>query len=673
MYKKLFIVFLLLTIGLVGLNKVDSSSATTYTFAFDRKHNFVITQDAFLPDYTILELELDGPEDLYIDTHNQIFVADTGNSRVVVYDGETNTIIREITHEEFSAPKGVYVTEDDFLFVADSVASKIFKFDGDGNFVESFSKPTSVSFANKNFDPKKIAVDSQGNMYVVAEGVYDGIIQLSSSGEFLGFFATNDVQLSLRQQLENLLFSDRQLEQVVDRNPVSFSNVYVDEDGLVYSTSFGLNISNLKKHNTDGSSSIDTNYGVDLELVDVYTDHNGIIYAASASGQIFIFTSDGSFIFVFGTGETNEDVSGFYSDLAGIAVDQNGKVWTIDSTKSFLQSYTATEYSSTIFEALTLYKQGKYDEAVVMWDEVLKLNQLSVLAHNEIGRNLYSQGEYEESMEHFILSGNRYLYSESYWEVRNVSLQSNLPTVIIGLFFATIAYFVVKLTNRKYQYLATPIGYVKKVGEIRIINDVLYGFNLFKHPLDSFYYLKRKQKGSYKGATILFLGFFVSYMINLTSKGFMYQYVEAADLDLNAIVIGFFAISGIFILSNYLVTSINDGEGSLGEIYKGFSYSLVPITLGMLLTTFLSHYVTTNEVILLDFVYTSGIVVSGVFIFLAVQELHNYTIRETIKSFLLTFLFMMIVALLFSFIQIMGDQLIQFIIGLIKEAIRNVF
>ena len=43
------------------------------------------------------------------------------------------------------------------------------------------------------------------------------------------------------------------------------------------------------------------------------------------------------------------------------------------------------------------------------------------------------------------------------------------------------------------------------------------------------------------------------------------------------------------------------------------------------------------------------------------------------KSYLLTILFMLIAGVLFAFIQIMGDQLIQFIIGLFKEAIRNVF
>ena len=144
-------------------------------------------------------------------------------------------------------------------------------------------------------------------------------------------------------------------------------------------------------------------------------------------------------------------------------------------------------------------------------------------------------------------------------------------------------------------------------------------------------------------------------------------------MDLGAIVIGFFALFTLFIFSNYLVTSINDGEGTIGEIYRGVMYSLAPLMISYILTWALSFYVTYNEIILLQIISWSGLIGTGVLLFLCVSELHNYTIRETIKSYLLTLLFMLIAGVLFAFVQIMGDQLIQFIIGLFKEAFRNVF
>jgi len=672
-FKILLSAILVFLLSIVSLTPVDASSATTYTVTRDRKGFFVVTQDAYLPDQTILNLGLDSPEDLHLDKDDLLYIADTGNQRIVVYDPSIGEVVREITYAEFVSPRGIFITEDDELYVADSAAEAIFRFQLDGTFLEKFTKPDSVSLEVTTFNPKKVAVDNQDNMYIVAEGVFDGIIQMSSSGEFLGYFATNKVVLTPTQRFQNLIFSDRQLEQLSDRNPISFTNVYVDQNGIKYSTSIGENISNVQKHNTNGSSSIDTNYNVDLGLIDVYTDQYGIIYAANEAGLIMIFTADGSFIFAFGADEASEDVSGLYSELNSIAIDSDGRIWTLDGNKAFIQSYTPTDYSQEIYTALTYYQDGQYAAAVESWEEVLKLNQLSVLAHNEIGRNLFSQGEYAESLTHFELSGNRWMYSEAYWEVRNVAIQQNLPYVLIGVIVFTIVWIVVKQTNKHYQYLATPTAKLKKVAAIKPIDDVLYTFNFFKHPLDSFYYVKRNKRGSYFGATVLFLLFFVVYLNYTMNKGFIFQFVEAADMDLGAIIIGFFALFVLFILSNYLVTSINDGEGTVGEIYKGVMYSLMPLTIAYTIVWFLSYYVTFNEVIILQIVVWAGLGGTGTLLFLAVQELHNYTIRETIKSYLLTILFMLIAGVLFAFIQIMGDQLIQFIIGLFGEAFRSVF
>ena len=672
-YKRILVVALLAILTMVGVSELDASSATTYTRTFDRKGNFVITQDAYLPDQTILDLRLDGPSDIFIDENDIIYIADTKNARVVLYDPSIDEIVQEIAIPEFVTPKGLYVEEDGTIYVADSSAKAVFKLDPAGNILQRYDKPDSVSLENTTYNPKKVAVDDAGNLYIIGEGVFDGIIQLSANGEFQGYFSTNDVQLTLRQRIENAIFTEEQLEQTADRNPITFSNIFVDQDNRVYSTSIGENIDNLKKHNTDGSSSIDTNYGVDLELNDVYTNSDGIMFASSQTGQIFVFTSDGWFIFMFGTFEDSYDVAGFYDNLQSIAIDSEGTLWTLDENNASLQSFKATEYSTKIYEALTLYKGGKYDEAVVVWEDVLKLNQLSVLAHNEIGRNLFSQAEYEESMKHFILSGNRYYYSESFWEVRNMDLQRSLPYYLLGFILFIIGYITVLLTNEKYQYLARPKEVLNKFASIKWIADILFAFDFIKHPLDSFYYLKKKRKGSYLGATVWWGIFFVAYLTYQTSKGFIFQYVEAVDMDLNAIVLGFFSIAVLFIVSNYLVTSINDGEGSIGELYKGVGYTLMPLALFYFLATFFSHILTMNETFILNFSVWVGMGGTGVLIFLSVQELHNYTIRESIKSFLLTFLFMMIVAVLFAFVQIMGDQLIQFIIALVKEAVRNVF
>ena len=806
-YNKLLLLFLVFALSMVGFVRVsDASSATTQTFARNRKGFFVVTQNAYLPGRTVFDFGirdyaeangieytsdsqfgLDAPQDIFIDDNDHIYIADMGNSRVVVYDPSTNETLNIIEKPEFSSPRGVFVTADNELYVADSGAHAVFKLkdvqtqdeldevtalweaaemervealkvaalaifrenpafdfvededlitaidtatfktvneyftdyldfrvmtqqmledeiglegvvalkvelettlldpaitvvanpitpaEAGWHIIKAFYKPTSVSFESKSFDPKKVAVDNQDNMYIVAEGLLDGIVQLTDSGEFVGYFTSNSVILTAKQQIENLILSDEQLENKTDRNPPAFSNIYVDPKGIKYSTSFGDGVANLKKHNTDGSNHIEGFFTEDLNLLDVTTSNDGIIFTASQDGYIMVWTSDGSLIFGFGSNEDDVDVAGLYSELVSIDVDSTGTLWTLDSAKQFLQSYSPTEYSTTIYKALDLYRGGKYEEAVVEWEKVLRLNQLSVLAHNEIGRNLFSIGEYEEAMGHFELAGNRVLYSEAYWEVRNEELQKNLPGFLIGFVVITVAYYTIKFTNRKYGYLTEPGNKLKKIGNIKFINNLLFTTAFIKHPIDSFYYLKKKQKGSYLGASIIYGIMFVAYFIFLTSKGFIFQFVEAADMDLVAIVFGFFGLSLLFIICNYLVTSINDGEGSIGEIYKGMMYSLLPAIVAYLAVTVVSHYATYDDIFLLQVLVYTGLGWSGLLIYFSLQEIHNYTVRNTLKSILMTFLFMAIIIILLAFVQIMGDQLIQFIIALVKEAFRNVF
>ena len=156
---------MLVSLTLVGVSELEASSATTYTRTFDRKGNFVITQDAYLPDQTILDLGLDGPSDLFFDSNDILYIADTKNARVVKYDPTTDTIVEILALPEFQTPKGLYVEEDGTLYVADSAAQAVFKIDTDGNIVQTYTKPDSVSLETTSYNPKKIAVDDACLLY----------------------------------------------------------------------------------------------------------------------------------------------------------------------------------------------------------------------------------------------------------------------------------------------------------------------------------------------------------------------------------------------------------------------------------------------------------------------------------------------------------------------------
>jgi len=658
---------------------VYASSSTTYTYALDDNKHYVRTQDAYLPGQTITDLALDKPSDIAIDQNNHLVIADMGNARVIVYDPVSGAITLEITDPQMLGPTGIYVCMEDSvyvsigdIYVADPTAGYVFHFDSAGNLLEQFGKPTSVMYESLDFQPERVAVDKAGIMYIVSKGTSDGIIQLSNTGEFQGFFASNQVHLTWFEKLQQLVYTDAQLENLgINFTPPVFTSVYIDSTGIVYSSSSGQAVENIKKHNTQGTNMIADMFVSSSKLSDIFVDKQGIIYTSDQGGFIDVYTNDGEFIYTFGT-INDVSVAGFFKTLSAIAVDDNGQIWTVDSGNNYLQSFMPTDYANTIYSAIINYNNTNYEEAIRLWQEVLRLNQLSILAHNGIAKNYLQIEEYSLAAEHFKIAGNRDLYSEAFWEIRNIWLQNNLITIIELLAIFGVVAIALKLVNRKYHVLAPVQSFGKKISNIKLINDVMYMSQVAKKPGDSFYYLRRHRKGSYLGGVLILILTFFSYLLFVAGKGFIFQYTAIKDLDLNSIILGFVVLIGLFIICSYLVTSIQDGEGTMGEIFLGFAYSMYPFIIACIASTLISYVSTNNEVFLLNTIFYVGLFYTAALIFISISEIQNYTVGQTIKSILLTILFVIVILLVLSFIQMTIKQVFQFLEEFIKEAIRNV-
>lgn len=676
-YIKLSLIVILLSMIIMMTPTAHASSATSYTMTINAKGEYVRTQDAYLPNATIISLNLKAPEDMMIDDQDHIWITDTGNKRIVTYDPSTDQMIQEITYEGFKRPRGIYLSESS-IYVADSVAEAIFVFDYAGNLIQTYHRPDSPSFADTPFNPSKLVVDNRGNIYIYGEGVKNGIIQLSNTGEFLGFFTSNKVELSAMQQLYKLIFSDEQFDNFAVRDPSNFSSLFIDNESIIYTTTMGTFRHAIKKHNTQGGN-IFTERTISYDDArDIYVDDQGIVYAGMQNGTIFVYTPDGEFIFNFGAnnqslGAAVADVSGLFSRLAAIAIDSNGYIWALDDQKNFLQSFNPTDYALKIYSAIELYEGRYYDQAIVVWNEVLNLNQMSVIAHNSIAKSYLQQENYEEAMTHFELAGNREGYSEASWEVRNIGIQNALGGVIIAVIATYVLYMTLVIVNKKTGKITLALAPVKSVFQRKKVADMFYFFKVMRHPMDSFYDMRKGYHTTIWSALALYIILFISFILYSTAKGFIYQFVAAEDMDLTALVLGFFSITLIFVFSNYLVTSIYDGMGTIKEIFIMFVYATGPMLLAFISTTILSHMLTYNETFFLDFIMYVGYGWTAILLFLGIIEIHGYMGKQAFKSILLTLLFAIIIAIVLILVIMMWSQLYSFLEVIFKEVFRNVF
>ena len=120
------------------------------------------------------------------------------------------------------------------------------------------------------------------------------------------------------------------------------------------------------------------------------------------------------------------------------------------------------------------------------------------------------------------------------------------------------------------------------------------------------------------------------------------------------------------------MTSINDGDGSLKTVYMLPAYAAAPMIIGMLMIVILSYAMTYNESFILTLILVVSVIWSVACLFCGLMNVHDYSFKETVKSFVMTFFFMLVAVVIALIVTIMFEQLLNFIISVGRELVLNV-
>jgi len=136
------------------------------------------------------------PGGVAIDRENRLlYVADTGNDVVDVFDADNYKLLRQIgkpsrKHDRtepgtFSLPEGVAVDSDGNVFVTDTFNDRVEMFDAEGQFISTFGKNGD---GPADFErPKGIAIDRDGHVWVV-DAAQNMVKIFSQQGRLLLYF-----------------------------------------------------------------------------------------------------------------------------------------------------------------------------------------------------------------------------------------------------------------------------------------------------------------------------------------------------------------------------------------------------------------------------------------------------------------------------------------------------
>ncbi len=426
------------------------------TYSYNYWGEEVKEPHAYLYTETLDGLGLNYPSDMFLHD-NLIYIADTGNSRVVVADAEGNVKISFYTAKNdadfLKEPQGVFVTNEGHLYVADTGNGRIVEYDKNGSYVREIGRPeTNLIDASQRYLPTKVVVDSAGRIYVTAYGINMGLVEFNYEGEFQGFLGATQVSVSMFEYIWKNYFSTEaqqiRMETIV---PTEYSNIFVDNEDFIYATINNLSSEDMesgadavRRLNQTGKDVLrrlgtydpigdlaTTTFGWDWSsFVDVAATEYGCYFMLDKTdGKIFAYDNDSVSLFAFGRNGIRE--GNFQNPVAlGLGAEEK-TIYVLDNMLNSILVFDITEYGEHLLNAIRLNNLGDAEGSTREWQEVLKYNSNSEMAYVGLGKTYLAEGQYEKAMECFEFGNHKEYYSKAFQYHRKELMEQYFPAVVI--------------------------------------------------------------------------------------------------------------------------------------------------------------------------------------------------------------------------------------------------
>ena len=417
------------------------------------------------------------PSDLFMDEGGRLWIADTGNDRIVRTDAGLQTAdvldsfcMPDGSETHLSAPEGIYVSkETGLIYIADSGNSRVLICD-DAQVQIILTKPDSVLFSQDlNFQPQKVLADKAGNVYVVLSNITTGAAMFSPEGEFMGYYGANAVQSTPKIAMKRFrsLLSTEEMRSSQSRTvPSGITNLDADAEGFLYTCSASVSQTQdtVKKVNPAGDNlftSLHTVWGDQQPVYDITTrrqyqpmisdidiaEDGSINCLDRTTGRVFQYNKEGELLFIFGS--LSEQLGGFREVTA---LESFGtQVYVADDRKHSVTIFEETDFGALVHEATACNTAGNDDDALELWYAALQYDGNYRPAFLGISAGLLIQGDYREAMRYAKLADSSYYYDRAFSCYRREWMKIHGGEMLAAVLVLIVAGFLLHLyrTHRK--------------------------------------------------------------------------------------------------------------------------------------------------------------------------------------------------------------------------------
>lgn len=464
-----------------------SASMPYDTYSYNYWGEEVKEPHVYLYTESFSDLDLSYPSDLFLQ-EERLYIADTGNSRIVVADRNGKMQMEIKTGKEeadlLKEPQGVFVTGEGHIYVADSGNGRIVEYDKNGKYIREIGRPVTTLIAETQvYTPTRVVVDSAGRIYVIAYGINMGLVEFNGDGEFQGFLGATQVSVGMFEYIWKNYFSTQaqqlRMETIV---PTEYSNIFVDKEDFIYATISNLSSEDMengadtiRRLNQTGKDVLrrlgqyapmgdlsTTTYGWDWSsFVDVTATEYGCYFVLDKTdGKIFAYDSDGISLFAFGRNGIRE--GNFQKPVALVSGEDEKEIYVLDNTLNAILKFEITEYGEHLLNAIRLNDLGDSEGATEQWQEVLKQNSNSEMAYVGLGKTYLAEGRYKEAMECFEFGNNKEYYSKAFQYYRKGLMEQYFPIAVLAAALCLAAFWIGKKIRNFRKWIGEVKCYVER-------------------------------------------------------------------------------------------------------------------------------------------------------------------------------------------------------------------
>ena len=447
---------LVMVLGLLPVTASASAEVPYQTYTFDKWGNTTPSPNGYLPTRSIGGAQLgcgnfsDAMDMFYSEELQELYVVDSGNARIIVLSKELE-LKKELYgfgDTAFQNPQGIFVQPDGTMYVADMAAKQVVVGDRNGSLLKILPTPESNLLPdNFNYLPTKVVVDTHGRVYILSQGIYQGLIYLDTDGSFIKFFGPNEVEMTFRRQTLKVwkaILPDKAAATMQSFNPIEYGNIFMGQDEYIYATAAGSENGSklITKLNPLGIDCLPFKMnGSNVLYSDVTVDSTGVMTVLNtAGGTIRQMNESGSLMFAFGG--IGDQVGLFQRAVSIVQVGDD--LYVLDADKDTITEFRLTDFGTLVRDAIALYDAGLYQESIEPWLEVIRHNSNYLLAYTGLGKAYYQLKDYDTAMYYFRLANDRSNYSLAFREASLLKVRGSFGTIVLSAAGLVAAVFILR-------------------------------------------------------------------------------------------------------------------------------------------------------------------------------------------------------------------------------------